>query len=97
MILKLLISSFFLSILLSGCSNGSYSYLSAKDDEFIALKEVEFERDLKDIFTEIDNSKESIRTVEEKQKLENRVVEKENSMGAESFFRKTILQRFKNE
>lgn len=95
MILKLLTSIVF-SLFFVGCVYQNGYYPQKKTQDNLSYEE-KFEKDLNEIFTSIDNSKESIRTVEEKQKRENKVTEKNGSIGSESFFRKSILERFKDE
>jgi hypothetical protein len=94
MILKLLISSVIVVFFLNGCSSTSSFEFKTRGGGF-ATKESQFEKELNEIFLGIDNSKESIRTVEEKQIYENKIVEKSNSFGSESYFRKSVLERFK--
>ena len=95
---KYFLISFLASFLLTRCaSTSSEDSLEYASDVTVKKQEAKFERDVKKIFDEIDRNKEKIRTVEEKESLNSKSFEKDDTTGSESFFRQNVLQRFKNE
>lgn len=80
-----------------GCSNNSFFIESYNDDVIMKKHELKFQKDIKQIFSEIDSNREKIRTVSEKESFENKIVDKVDGTGTENFFRSNVLKRFKNE
>lgn len=91
---------FLLPLLLTGCINTSSEYDA--EGRYIGKstikQEMDFDAEVKKIFQDIDNTLLSIKSVEEKQKLEKVPSSApSDATGSNTFFKKSVLQRFSNE